>query len=153
VNEASGRRDLIEQGAKLCAVVKVVGGQLRRDNPASVWIDTKMHCRTVMKRSDAFVDVGRGAFFARTAAVAAGATAAAALPTARAATAPSLARATYLSHSQPGQHRGSQDRRAPAANAAADSLKCELIRGIILRERAVVQTKSAGSYAGHPEQE
>jgi arsenite oxidase small subunit len=50
-----------------------------------------------MKRCDALVDAGRRAFFARTAAVAAGVTATAALPSIAAKAAPSLARVTYPS--------------------------------------------------------
>jgi arsenite oxidase small subunit len=48
-----------------------------------------------MKRCDALVDVGRRAFFARTAAVAAGAAATATLPMGPAKAAPSLALVTY----------------------------------------------------------
>jgi arsenite oxidase small subunit len=48
-----------------------------------------------MKRCDKLVDVGRRAFFARTAVVAAGAAAATALPTMPASATPSLARVTY----------------------------------------------------------
>jgi arsenite oxidase small subunit len=50
-----------------------------------------------MKRCDALVDAGRRAFFARTAAVASGVTATAALPSIAAKAAPSLARVTYPS--------------------------------------------------------
>jgi arsenite oxidase small subunit len=50
-----------------------------------------------MKRCDALVDVGRRAFFSRTAAVAAGATVTAALPSLAAKAAPSLALVTYPS--------------------------------------------------------
>jgi arsenite oxidase small subunit len=50
-----------------------------------------------MKRCDALVDIGRRGLFARTAAVAAGATVAAALPSVAAKAAPSLALVTYPS--------------------------------------------------------